>query len=518
MLDVHDRMHARPRGARAGWTARSRRCPTPRRDRRAPRTAGLGLTQPELAVRARLQQDHALRGAAGVRPARRIPALDGELERYFPAPLPERFGDVMQRHRLRREIIATRVTNDLSTARARRSCSACARTPARRRPTSRAPRWSRATCSTCARCGRRSRRSTAPVAADVQSEMLLSSRRLVERATRWLLRSRPRPLDIAAEVERFGAGARGGRGRAAGRARGVRAARRWRERVAGLTEAGVPEALAARVAAQGALFSALDIVEVAGATERARRGGRGAALRARRQPAACTGCATRSRCCRATTAGQAMARAALRDDLFSLHAELTRDGAALRRRSTRWIEANRAAVERAQEILGEIRSGGTFDLTTLPVALREVRNLIGPRVRYVDHALRRGTHAAVKETDGEEGHDWQGTQTLLLTTTGRKSGEPRELPLIYGKSRRRLPDRRLQGRGRRAARLVPEPQGRPRGRGAGQGRPLQGAARVTPRRRRRPEMWKTMTAEWPAYDDYQKKTDREIPIVVLERD
>ena len=30
-------------------------------------------------------------------------------------------------------------------------------------------------------------------------------------------------------------------------------------------------------------------------------------------------------------------------------------------------------------------------------------------------------------------------------------------------------------------------------------------------------MWQTMTAEWPAYDDYQKKTDREIPIVVLER-
>jgi deazaflavin-dependent oxidoreductase (nitroreductase family) len=37
-----------------------------------------------------------------------------------------------------------------------------------------------------------------------------------------------------------------------------------------------------------------------------------------------------------------------------------------------------------------------------------------------------------RETDGEEGHDWQGTQTLLLTTTGRKSGEQRELPLIYG--------------------------------------------------------------------------------------
>jgi len=34
-------------------------------------------------------------------------------------------------------------------------------------------------------------------------------------------------------------------------------------------------------------------------------------------------------------------------------------------------------------------------------------------------------------TDGEEGHDWQGTQTLLLTTTGRKSGQQRTTPLIY---------------------------------------------------------------------------------------
>ena len=122
-----------------------------------------------------------------------------------------------------------------------------------------------------------------------------------------------------------------------------------------------------------------------------------------------------------------------------------------------------------------------------------------------------------KETGGEDGHDWQGTQTLLLTTKGRKSGEPRELPLIYGTSRRRLPDRRLQGRRRRAARVVPEPRGRPGGRGAGHGTTAsRRKARVaTPEEKA--EMWKTMTAEWPAYDDYQKKTDREIPIVVLER-
>ena len=33
----------------------------------------------------------------------------------------------------------------------------------------------------------------------------------------------------------------------------------------------------------------------------------------------------------------------------------------------------------------------------------------------------------------------------------------------------------------------------------------------------KPEIWKTMVAEWPAYDDYQEQTSREIPVVVLER-
>jgi len=36
-----------------------------------------------------------------------------------------------------------------------------------------------------------------------------------------------------------------------------------------------------------------------------------------------------------------------------------------------------------------------------------------------------------RETDGEEGHDWQGTMVLLLTTTGRNSGAKRTTPLIY---------------------------------------------------------------------------------------
>jgi hypothetical protein len=37
-----------------------------------------------------------------------------------------------------------------------------------------------------------------------------------------------------------------------------------------------------------------------------------------------------------------------------------------------------------------------------------------------------------RETDGEVGHDWKGTSTLLLTTIGRRSGELRTTPVIYG--------------------------------------------------------------------------------------
>ena len=122
-----------------------------------------------------------------------------------------------------------------------------------------------------------------------------------------------------------------------------------------------------------------------------------------------------------------------------------------------------------------------------------------------------------RATDGEEGHEWQGTVTLLLTTKGRKSGEPRTTPLIYGRSgddylivaskggadappawylniQEHPNDVEIQVKGDRFKVRVHD---------------------ATPDEK--PEMWKTMTAEWPAYDEYQEKTDREIPVVVLER-
>jgi deazaflavin-dependent oxidoreductase (nitroreductase family) len=122
-----------------------------------------------------------------------------------------------------------------------------------------------------------------------------------------------------------------------------------------------------------------------------------------------------------------------------------------------------------------------------------------------------------RETDGEYGHDWKrGSSTLLLTTTGRRSGEPRTLPLIYGRSG---DDYLIVGSDGGAD----EPPAWFRNLEANPEVEVQVLAdRFRARARlatpeEKPEMWREMTAHWPAYDSYQQRTDREIPVVVLER-
>ena len=119
-------------------------------------------------------------------------------------------------------------------------------------------------------------------------------------------------------------------------------------------------------------------------------------------------------------------------------------------------------------------------------------------------------------TDGEEGHEWQGTTALLLTTTGRKSGEERTTPLIYqehngdylivaskgGADEPPAWDRNLEAEPAVGVQV--------------KGERFTANAR-TATSNEKPEMWSKMTGAWPAYDEYQTKTDREIPVVVLER-
>ncbi len=119
-------------------------------------------------------------------------------------------------------------------------------------------------------------------------------------------------------------------------------------------------------------------------------------------------------------------------------------------------------------------------------------------------------------TGGEEGHDWQGTHTLLLTTTGRKSGEKRVAPLIYGRSGDKYLIVASKGGAPQPPAWFVNLRADPDVEVQVKGDKFAATARVaTPDEK--PEMWKTMTSEWPDYNNYQTKTDREIPVVVLER-
>jgi deazaflavin-dependent oxidoreductase (nitroreductase family) len=122
-----------------------------------------------------------------------------------------------------------------------------------------------------------------------------------------------------------------------------------------------------------------------------------------------------------------------------------------------------------------------------------------------------------RETDGEVGHDWQGTQALLLTTKGRKSGELRELPLIYGRSGDDYMIVASDGGSDEGPAWYLNLQANPEVEVQVWGNRFKARARIATADEKR-ELWPTMTAEWPQYDAYQKKTDREIPIVILERE
>ena len=121
-----------------------------------------------------------------------------------------------------------------------------------------------------------------------------------------------------------------------------------------------------------------------------------------------------------------------------------------------------------------------------------------------------------QETAGERGYHWRGTTILLLTTRGSISGELHTTPLIHRvdgerwiliaskggapqnpawyENLRAEPDAEIQVLGERI--------------------PVRASAAEGEERAR---LWRLMTEVWPAYDDYQAKTEREIPVVVLSR-
>jgi glutamate dehydrogenase len=343
------------------------------------RSEGGGLTAPEFAIllsytKISLYRD-LLRSDAP-----EDPYLAREMRRYFPTPLQERFSEKMPEHRLNRELTATHVTNSLVNRcgpsfafRLGEETGASMADLARAYTAAREIFDMRSLWADIESLDNR-------VAAEVQTGMLLDGRRLVERATRWLLRNRRSPLDIEATISYFREGA-------AALAERIpdflmdgdrETLRRLTDELA---ERDVPQDLARRVILLGPIFSSLDIVDVSSATERPVEEAAevyftlGDRLRLhwlRRHIEALP----------RDNRWRTLARSALRDDLYGQQAALTtevlRSGsgdAPVPERVEAWLEANRAPVDRALQVLADINSSGTFDLSTLSVALREVRNL-----------------------------------------------------------------------------------------------------------------------------------------------
>jgi glutamate dehydrogenase len=331
-----------------------------------------GLTRPELAVVLAHSKIH-LYGELLDSDVPEDPHLSAELERYFPQPLPERFGAHMAEHRLRREIIATQVINNMEHGggitfafRLQEESGAPASEIARAYAAARDVFDMRGQWHDIEALDNR-------VDAETQLDLLLEGRRLVERGSRWLLAHRNRPLDIGATVAFFEPGATG-LFKSLPRLLGPSDVEPLMVRADELEQAGVPPALAQRVASMPTMFATFDVVEVAAETEL--EVDRVAAVHFQLgERLELHWLRDRIQALPRDDRWRALARAALRDDLYSLHRGLTaavlHDGVSV----DEWVARNPAA-ERCQQTLAEIRVGHVFDTTTLPVAVREVRNLL----------------------------------------------------------------------------------------------------------------------------------------------
>ncbi|MFE5796985.1 NAD-glutamate dehydrogenase [Streptomyces sp. NPDC056503] len=339
-----------------------------------------GLSQPELAVLLAYTKITVADELIGTE-LPDDPYLAGLLHAYFPSLLREKFGEAVDGHALRREIITTVLVNDTVNTggstflhRLREETGASLEEIVRAQTAAR----------NIFRLGEVWDAVEAldnKVPAEVQTRMRLHSRRLVERGTRWLLNNRPQPLAIGETIEFFAERVEQVRDRMPELLRGSDA--EWyRSILDEMTAFGVPEELAVRVAGFSSAFPTLDIVAVADRTEK--------------DPLAVAevyyDLADRLRITdlmdriielpRADR-WQSMARASIREDLFAAHAALTSDVLAAgngtstpEERYKAWEENNAAILGRARTTLEEIQSSDTFDLANLSVAMRTMRTLL----------------------------------------------------------------------------------------------------------------------------------------------
>lgn len=121
---------------------------------------------------------------------------------------------------------------------------------------------------------------------------------------------------------------------------------------------------------------------------------------------------------------------------------------------------------------------------------------------------------AYRETGGEVGYLWNGAPTLLLTVTGRRTGEPRTSALIFGQDGLDYLVVASMGGAPMHPKWYLNLQDRPKARIQVRDQQIDVTAR-TAGSQEKPRLWQIMTEVWPNYEVYQSRTDRDIPVVVL---
>jgi glutamate dehydrogenase len=335
------------------------------------RAAKLGLTSPERAVLlayAKIALYEELVGSD----VPDDPWIATALERYFPEPLRSRFQDEIQAHPLRREIIATHVTNSMvnrvgSTFVHRMQEETGARAP----QVVRAYLIVREVFGFVA-LWRAIEALDYKVADRVQTAMIVDGGRLIVRATLWFLRHREYLADVARSIEHFGRGAE----RLTSLFPAVLPGAEQAEYAAAATRLekdGVPAQLAARVAGLDAAFNALDVVDVA---DRLKRD----VEEVTRVHFALAGeldvpwLRSRIGILPSDSHWQTLAKAALRDELAVMLREATAD-AVRAGGAASWKARSTVLHERYRQLLTELRAAESPDLAMLSVALRELRSL-----------------------------------------------------------------------------------------------------------------------------------------------
>ena len=311
--------------------------------------------------------------------------LTNDLARYFPRELRRRFPEQIARHRLRREIIATYVTNSLINRmgatfvaeigdRTAASPADIARAyVAARDAFSLRPAW------------RAIEALDNKVAADVQARMAIELARLAERATLWFLQNMPRPLSISAAIGEFAVDI----GVLVKQMPAIVAsddAADIEKRRKDMEKQGVPGELAARIAGLDVLAAGLDIVRLAHSSGvSVTDAGRiyfaiGARLGIDRLRLA-------ARLLKAETEWQRLAIDTVVDDSFSHQASLTMrvldaaSGGKLGRRAVdglieTWLETHAPAIRRVNNLMEEIRGEAEIDQAMLTVANGQLRALV----------------------------------------------------------------------------------------------------------------------------------------------